>query len=77
MASGPDDLGDARSREENRAFREMAGRTKSSDPVFAYAPRWVPTGHWRMSGFDIVIVVFGIALILMVLGMRLFGIIGG
>ncbi|MFC0384404.1 hypothetical protein [Muricoccus vinaceus] len=55
----------------------MAERTKSADPVFAYAPRWVPTGDWRMSGFDVLTIVFGVALILMILGMRLFGVIGG
>ncbi|SHK31795.1 hypothetical protein SAMN02745194_04684 [Roseomonas rosea] len=76
MASDPDDLGDARSREENRKYRGMAERTKSAHPLYAYAPRWVPTGNWRMTGFDLLVVVCGIALILMVLGMRLFGVIG-
>ncbi|MBL6458825.1 hypothetical protein JMJ55_26185 [Belnapia sp. T6] len=77
MVREPNDLGDARSRNENRKFRGMAERTKSGDPVFAYAPRWVPTGNWRMSGFDVLIIAFGVVLILMVLGMRLFGVIGG
>lgn len=77
MARESDDLGDARSRDENRNFRGMSERTKSSDPAFAYAPRWVPTGNWRMSGFDVLIIALGVALILMVLGMRLLGVIGG
>ena len=76
MVSDPNDLNDARSREENRKFRDMAERTKSGNPVYAYAPRWVPTGNWRMSIFDLIILVFGIALVLMILGMRLFGLIG-
>ncbi|MBR0655027.1 hypothetical protein [Plastoroseomonas arctica] len=71
-----DDLGDARSRDENRRFRDMAERTKSENPVYAYAPRWVPTGNWRMSVFDLIVYTLGIGVILMVLGMRLFGYIG-
>ena len=77
MAYEPDDLGDARSRDENRQFRGMAGRAKSGEAGFTYLARWVPMGNWRLTGFDIVIMVFGVALILMVLGMRLFGVIGG
>lgn len=76
MASDPDDLGDARSREENRRYRGKAERLKSADPLYAYAPRWIPTGNWRLSGFDLLVIVVGAALILMILGMRLFGIIG-
>ncbi len=76
MVSDPNDFEDARSREENRKFRDMAERTKSGNPVYAYAPRWVPTGNWRMSRFDLLIIIIGIALLLMVVGMRLFGVIG-
>ncbi|MBR0641694.1 hypothetical protein [Plastoroseomonas hellenica] len=73
MVSDDDDLGDARSRETNRGFRARMERGKSGNPVFAYAPRWVPTGNWRMSWFDAVVVAFGIGIILMVLGMWAFG----
>ena len=72
-----EDLGDARSREENRRFRAMAERTRSGEPVYAYAPRWVPQGNWRMSLLDVLVLAFGVGLILMVLGMRLLGVIGG
>ena len=75
MASDPDDLGDARSREENRSYRAVAERLKSADPLYAYVPRWIPTGNWRMNGLDLLVVACGAAIILMVLGMRLFGII--
>jgi hypothetical protein len=76
MANRLDDLEDAPSRAENARFREMAERQKSANFEYAYAPRWFPMGNWRMSGFDLFIIVLGIALILMVLGMRLFGVIG-
>lgn len=76
MGQDPEDLGDARSRDANRRFRGLAERGKSANPDFAYMPRWVPTGNWRMSGFDLVIVIFGVAIILMVVGMKVFGVIG-
>ena len=76
MADNPGDLGDARSRAENDAFREKARRASAGNPELAYMPRWVPMGNWRMSGFDLVIVLIGVGLIVMVLGMRLLGVIG-
>ncbi len=76
MAHDPDALSDARSREENRRHRDLAERGQSGDPAFAYAPRWVPMPRWRLSGFDLVVIVAGLGIILMVLGMRLFGVIG-
>jgi len=76
MASDPDDLGDSRSRQENRRYRGMAERLKSADPLYACVPRWIPTGNWRLSGFDLLVIVVGATLILMILGMRLLGIIG-
>jgi hypothetical protein len=45
MISDPNDLDDGRSREENREFRDMAERTKSGNPVYAYAPWGVRTGY--------------------------------
>jgi hypothetical protein len=75
MLLDPEDLGDARSREANRGFRELAERRKSSDPAYAYAPRWVPTGNWHMSLLDLLVVAAGIAIIAMVVGMRLLGMI--
>ena len=76
MADTPEDLSDARSRAENQAFRERAKRTFAGNPELAYAPRWVPMGNWRMSGFDLIVVLVGVGLIVMVLGMRLLGVIG-
>lgn len=71
-----DDLGDSRSREESRTARDRFDRDKAGHPLMAYAPRWVPTPNWRMSIFDLIIFAFGIGIILMVLGMWLFGAIG-
>jgi hypothetical protein len=76
MAREPDDLGDARSRDDNRKVRAVGERTKAENPEYAYLPRWVPTGNWRMSWFDLIVIICGVAILLMVLGMRLFGIIG-
>ncbi len=68
-----DDLGDARSRAENGRFREVAERQKGSNPEYAYAPRWVPTGNWRVSGFDLLVMVCGAAIIVGVVAMGLSG----
>ncbi|MBL6081848.1 hypothetical protein JMJ56_28080 [Belnapia sp. T18] len=76
MADNSDDLGDARSRTENQAFRDKATRASAGNPEMAYMPRWVPMGNWRMSSFDLVVVLVGVGLIIMVLGMRLLGVIG-
>ena len=76
MADNPDDLGDARNRTENPAFREKARRTSAGIPEMAYMPRWVPMGNWRMSAFDLILVLVGAGLIVMFLVMRLLGIIG-
>jgi hypothetical protein len=56
--------------------RDLAERQKGSDPAYAYAPRWATTGNWRMSRGDLVVTVIGLGILLMVLGMRLFGVIG-
>lgn len=78
MASEPEDLVDARRREENRCARDKFDRDKADNPlVGAYMPRWVPTPNWRMSVFDLILYAFGIGIILMVLGMWLLGFIGG
>lgn len=77
MASDPEDLGDARSREENRNARGMFDRGKADNPLIgAYMPRWVPTPNWRMSIFDLILYAFGIGIVLIVLGMWLLGFIG-
>jgi hypothetical protein len=68
-----DDLGDARSRFENDRFREVTERRKASDPEYAYAPRWAPIGNWRLSAFDIVLIVFGAVIIATVVVMGLSG----
>ena len=76
MTLDPDDLGDAKSREENRNYREMFERRNSDNPVSAYLHRWIPTGNRRMSLGDLIVTIVGVAILLMVLGMRLFGFIG-
>ena len=76
MAFDPDELGDAKSREENRNYREISERTKSHSPVTAYFHRWVPTGNRQMSLGDLIVIIVGVAILLMVLGMHLFGFIG-
>lgn len=75
MPNKTDDQGDARSRDENSRYREMAERQKSANPEYTYAPRWVPTGKRRMSAFNLIVVVFGVAIILTPIGMWLFGVI--
>ena len=52
-----------------------AERRKSANPEYAYVPRWIPTGNWRMSAFDLIIAAFGVAIILTPVGMWLFGVI--
>ncbi|HEY8610032.1 MAG TPA: hypothetical protein VIL69_01925 [Roseomonas sp.] len=73
MANDPDDLGDARSRTENGRFREMAERQKSANPEYAYAPRWVPTGNWSISWFDLFLWIFGSMIIVVPVTMGLLG----
>jgi hypothetical protein len=68
-----DDLGDPRSREENGRFREVAERRKGANPEYAYAPRWAPMGNWRLSGFDLLVMVLGVAIIVTVVAMGLSG----
>ena len=63
MPRDEDDLGDARSRLENSRFREMGNRRKAENPEYAYAPRWVPTGNWHASLFDVVMAVLGAAIL--------------
>jgi len=75
MPNEANDEGDAQSRDENSRYREMAERRKSANPEYAYAPRWIPTGNWRMSAFDLIIIVLGVAIVLTPVGMWLFGVI--
>jgi hypothetical protein len=75
MALDPDDLGDAKSRDENRNYREAFGRKGSDNAVSAYLHRWVPTGNRQMSLGDLILIMVGLAIILAVVGMRLFGVI--
>lgn len=44
--------GDSRSRAANARFRDLSDRNEAVAPEYAYAPRWVPTGNWRMSPGD-------------------------
>lgn len=77
MASEPEDLGDALSREEIRHARDRFDRGKTENPLTgAYMPRWVPTPNWHMSIFDLILYAFGIGIILMVIAMWLLGYIG-
>ncbi|MBR0658468.1 hypothetical protein [Neoroseomonas oryzicola] len=73
MADDPDDLGDARSRLENQRFRAVMERSKGSNPEYAYAPRWVPTGNWRMDIGDVILHVVGYGIIGAVVAMHLLG----
>ena len=73
MANQDDDLSDAQAREANRNFRVSAGRDKAADPAYAYAPRWIPTGRWRMSIGDLIMPAIGCGIILLVVVMRLLG----
>ncbi|MEO3473039.1 hypothetical protein AAFN86_14310 [Roseomonas sp. CAU 1739] len=73
MAEDPDTLGDARSRYENQRFRAMMERNKASNPEYAYAPRWVPTGNWKPDLGDVILWVIGYGILAMVLVMRLLG----
>lgn len=73
MASDPDDLGDARSRGENGRFRDLAERRKGAAAEYAYAPRWAPMGHWRVSGFDVILFLLGTAIIVTVVVLGLSG----
>ena len=68
--------GDARSEAENRSYRELAERRKAANPEYAYMPRWVPTGNWRLSLGDLLVILFGLGILLMVLVMRWLGLIG-
>jgi hypothetical protein len=68
-----DDLGDAGSRMANQRFRDQVEREKSSDPAYAYAPRWVPSGNWQVSLGDVIVAVIGIGILLMACGMKLLG----
>jgi hypothetical protein len=78
MTTEPEDLGDARSRQENRGARSSFDRSKADNPLIgAYVPRWVPTPNWRLSIFDLILYAIGIGIILMVLGMWLLGVVGG
>ena len=69
----PDDLGDAKSRAETRDYGERFERRKSDNPDIAYLRRWVPTGNRRMSLGDLIVMIVGVAILLIVLGMHLFG----
>jgi hypothetical protein len=75
MAVDPNDLGDAKSREEARNYGETFERKKSDHPEIAYLPRWVPTGNRRMSLGDLIAITLGILFLLTIWGMHLFGVI--
>jgi hypothetical protein len=72
-----DDLGDAKSREEGRDARAVFERRRAglASPEVAYSHRWIPLGNRRMSLGDPILVMVGIAILLIVVGMRLFGVI--
>ena len=72
MAEERDELADARSRLENSRFREGVNRHKAENPEYAYAPRWVPTGNWHASLFDVVMAVLGAAILAVAAVVNLF-----
>jgi hypothetical protein len=77
VAQDDDELGDAASREAVRRHQAAFDRNRSQDPEYAYARRWIPHGSWRMSLGDVLVVAFGSAILLLILGMRLFAWLSG
>src|SRR4051812_37941976 len=75
MSDQSDDLSDSQSREANRRFRELGDRAKSQNPVYAYAPRWIPTGNWQFLLGEAVVWAIGYGIILAVLIAGLLGIV--
>jgi hypothetical protein len=73
MTLDPDDFGDAKSREEDRRYREMSDRAKSDSSVAAYFHKWIPTGNRRMSVGDLIVIIVGAAILLTPVCMHLFG----
>ena len=63
MNSGSNDLGDARSREEARTFRDRIDRGRAAQPEYAYAPRWIPYASRMMTRWDIFMVRLGAVLL--------------
>lgn len=59
-----DDLGDAQSRLENARFRELVNRRKASEAEYAYLPRYVPTGNFTPTTFDLVMAGLGAAILI-------------
>jgi hypothetical protein len=72
-----DDLGDARSRQESRDARTMFERKRVglASPEIAYLHRWIPIGNRQMSVGDLILVIVGSAMLLAVVGIKLFGVI--
>jgi hypothetical protein len=74
MTLDSDDLGDAKSREEARNYRETFERKKSDHPEIAYLRRWIPTGSRRISLGELIATTLGILFLLTIWGMHLFGV---
>jgi len=72
-----DDLGDAKSREENRNARAMFERriSGSASREVAYFHRWIPSGRREMTFGDLILFIAGIAILLAVAGIKLFAVI--
>lgn len=74
MAFDPDDIGDAKSREEARNYAEKFERKKSDDPVMmAFTQRWVPSGSRHMDLGDLISIILGIVFMLAAWGGHIFG----
>ena len=61
-----DDLGDAQSRLENARFREMVNRSKAAQAEYAFMPRYVPTGNFAPTTFDLIMAGLGAALLIII-----------
>ena len=75
MNNDPDDLGDAKSREEDRTSRATFERKRTglASPEIVFSHRWVPLGNRRISMGDLILMLVGAAILLAVLGMHILG----
>lgn len=59
MTSRPDDLSDARGRDELRTHRERFGRATESGAESFYLCRWIPSPYYHPTPWDFVASVLG------------------
>jgi hypothetical protein len=78
MAHEPDDLGDARSRQEVRRFREQFHGGGSVEPDRSFEPsyfwgRWIPLSSRTMSGSGTVMACLGAVMVVILLAVAVAG----